>query len=731
MRRPIFLIGLVMLAGMAGLGAVFANTELPEIDPLQQSTFICDASVPENCNPQNAMATVQGGEDRVNVTYEELPQDLINAVVAMEDRDFFQHRGVNPVSIARALYRDLRGEGLQQGGSTITQQFVKNAYLSPERAIIRKVKEAMLAIKLEQEMSKEEILEGYLNTIYFGRGAYGVRAASRAYFGKDVTEIGIPEAAYLAGLIRAPVLADATNHLEEAQRRRRTALVAMEEEGYITQEQVDFVDQISFEDELYYRPATQRATFETSGAMRMVGGDYITAYVDHLLKNEHGFSEQDIHGGGLRVYTSINREMQTAAWQAVNGTLDRPEDPQASLVALDDQGLVRAMVGGRGFVPEVSEANYAVRGLGSDGRPVGSTFKAVALAEAVREGKSLQSRYDAPSPKTIIQDTQGCAPEWELNNYSESDGGNLSIIDATRESSNTAYAQIMVDLGVENVLDLAHDLGMQTEFGEPCAPIVLGTDNATPMEMATVYSTFANRGMRRDPSIITRIERVDQDGNVAVLYERELSEQRVLSEQQADLVNHTLQTVINEGTGTGAAIGRPAAGKTGTSQESKDAWFVGYVPRLTAAVWMGYPDANWDDPSTPETDPQIAPMNTRGIAVHERESVTGGSLPAEIWAKFMRAVCDANGWNDPFTEVSPDVLSGGEMIGTTTTTAPPTTLPQPGGPPGGGGGRPPRTTTTPPITIEPPTSSSSSSIPDTSDTTGPTITVPRPGGGNG
>ena len=717
-RRALFLIGLLFLVAIAGIATMFARTELPEIDALQQSTFVCDAGVaPGECTSRTSMATIQGGEDRVNVRYEDLPQHLIDAVVAMEDRSFFEHRGINPISIGRALYRDLRGDAVQQGGSTITQQYVKNAFLSPERAISRKIKEAVLSVKLEQVMSKEEILEGYLNTIYFGRGAYGVQAASRAYFGKDLQEIGIAESAYLAGLIRAPVLADGTTHPEEAARRRHTALVAMQEEGYITEEEAAFADAVPFAPP-YFRELEERSTFETTGQMASIGGDYITAYVNYLLEEEHGLSEEQIFGGGYRVYTSIDPMMQDAAWRAVHEVLNEPGDPVAALAAIDDQGLVRAMVGGRDF--EESEVNHAVRGQGSEGQQVGSTFKPIALAELVQQGASLDTTYPAPSELDIQQEAEGCAPTWTVRNYEESDEGTLNVNDATRVSSNTAYGQMMWDLGPENVIQMAHDLGMTGDISPACGPIVLGTELSTPLEMATVYSTFANRGVRNTPSIITRIEQVDQDGNVDVVYEHQPESQRVLSEQQADIVTEVLQGVITDGTGTAANIDRPAAGKTGTAQANRDAWFVGYTPRMTAAVWMGYTDNSWDDPETPEVERLRPPMNETGRPVHDR-SATGGSFPAEIWGRFMRNVADHYQWNDEFPDVPDDVMHDGEILN-----APPPSedpgpeQPMPGGPPSTQPGNGSTTTTAPSSTTSSSTTTSST-FPDTTD---PTMTIP-------
>jgi penicillin-binding protein 1A len=748
-RRAFFLLALLGLAGVAAGGAVLAQTELPEVTELQQTSFICAAGLPEGepCNPQNAMAKLSS-QDRVNVTYEQLSPHIINAVVAMEDRNFFEHDGVAPLAIARALYRDLRGDAIQQGGSTITQQYVKNAFLTPERALTRKIKEAILSIKLEQRMSKEEILEGYLNTIYFGRGAYGIQAAGQNYFGKDVSELGVAESAYLAGLIRAPSLADATDHPEEAVRRRQTALDAMLEEGYITEDEAAIAEAQPFE-EPWFRPRQEFSEVQvTQGGT--IGGDYITAYVRWLLTQPpFEFEESQIVGGGLRVYTSIDMELQARAWQAVNGVLNQPEDPAAGLVAVDEQGLIRAMVGGRNF--QESQVNHAVR-MGTRGRPVGSTYKPIALARAVVEGWSLESRYDAPAEKTIDQTPlgpeSGCLPEWTPHNYAESEGGQLDLMEATAQSSNTAYAQLMMDLGPQNVIDMGTALGMPNEEGVACPPVVLGTENASPLDMATVYSTFANQGMRHDPSIITKVERVDEEGDVTTLFEWAPNGHQVMTDRQANLVTHALQGVIDHGTGTRANIGIPAAGKTGTTSDNKDAWFVGYVPRLTAAVWIGYPNADWVDPETGEES--IPPMNSRGRPVHGG-AVTGGSLPAQVWHDFMLSATQLYGMNDQFPEVTPDDIANGRRLeelheddpgaddGDGSSGTPDSTMTPPQGPgnpgnPGGpdvtrpGNGNTTTTSTTtsttsttmPDTTLPPPTSATTTTLPIEPDD-------PRPG----
>jgi penicillin-binding protein 1A len=443
------------------------------------------------------------------------------------------------------------------------------------------------------------------------------------------------------------------------------------------------------------------------------GTPYVTDYVYTELQ-ELGFTDKDIEGGGLRVYTSLSYEIQGAAWTAVTSTLNLEEDPEAAMVAVDSNGLIRAMVGSRHpYTPQSEgvkgyQANYAVRGHGSDGREPGSTFKPLVLAEAIRRNYSLDSRYNALGTVEIPDEVcpnQGKV--WKVSNYSESDAGVLDLVSATRESSNTAYAQLMADVQPEGVAQLANELGVGGEegVGPPGCAMVLGTVNATPLEMAGVYSTFANRGVYKQPDIITRVEQVDQDGKPTVVYERAVTQKTVLTPEQADKVTYALQTVLEDGGTAGDnAIGKPAAGKTGTSQNNRNAWFAGYVPKLTAVVWMGYPDADFVNPDTGKKE--LWPMNSSGRLVHGI-SATGGSLPAEIWQKFMTAA--TINVSDDFVQLTPEQLAAGTVINQgelftpdeTTTTLPPfpfPSLPGGGGGGGGGGGRPGRTTTTDPDT---------------------------------
>ena len=405
MRRPFFAVALVFVLVVAGAGYLFTQVPLPEKEPpLLQTSFFCAADVTSGCNADNSIAQLSGTEDRIAVTYEQLPPSLVQAVLAAEDRTFYDHGGVDPVGIVRALWANLRSDSVQQGGSTITQQYVKNVYLSQERTITRKVKEAALAVKLERELPKQEILTRYLNTIYFGRGAYGVEAASRAYFGKSVGDITLPEAAYLAGLIRSPETADAqlppddakfgTNRATAVQR-RNSVLKAMVETGDITQAQYDEYSVLGWDD------VRQRSTKANYGRVSRpeLGTEYVIEYVRHWLTTEGGFTDAEVYGGGLRVYTTLDMKNQEEAVDAVSSTLNQPDDPSAALVSIDETGAVRAMVGGTDYNGDspFAKVNLAVGAEGGgSGRQPGSSFKPFVLAEAMNQGIPLNKTYNAP-----------------------------------------------------------------------------------------------------------------------------------------------------------------------------------------------------------------------------------------------------------------------------------------------------------------------------------------------
>ncbi len=475
-------------------------------------------------------------------------------------------------------------------------------------------------------------------------------------------DIGLLEASYLAGLIRSPGGADALEHPEEATRRRATVLTAMAEERYITEAEQEAVGSTPIQ--------TNVVDPEDRTGLGPVEGDEIgTKYFVEAVRRQvaEQYGEETLYGGGLRIYTSLDFDMQRAAWDAVTSTLDQGGDPDAALVAVDELGQVKAMVGGRDF--EEDELNLALGktafGLdwGGTGRGAGSSFKPFVLAEAIRQDISLNSMFDAPGSMTF-PGVPGEKPgeDWEVGNYGGTEQGVLDIVDATRVSSNTAYAQLMLEVGPQNVADLAGRLGVAAEL--PAVPsLVLGSGDVSPLDMAVAYSTFANRGVHNDPAMITKIEQVDEGGDVVVLDVAAPTGDRVLSEEQADLVTYCLEGVVEGGTGSSASFGKPAAGKTGTTQNNKDAWFVGYTPKLTAAVWMGYADP-LPDGSVPTMDAESAVARSRGLS-----GVTGGSLPAEIWRKFMQSATEGDD-TDSFRE--PTSFPGrilNEVLQTTTTEA--------------------------------------------------------------
>ena len=581
------------IAAAAGVGLLVAlfvflyvTVSLPENPDQVQTTLVLDRG-------GGTMAELYKDENRVDVPLDEVAEVMQQAVLAAEDRNFYEHGGLDPIGIGRALINDLRGRSLQ-GGSTITQQLVKNAYLSPERSFIRKAKEAVLSVKVEQQWSKEEILERYLNTVYFGRGAYGVEKAAERYFGKRAADLQLGEAALLAGLIRAPGTAEPARAPEKAQQRRDLVLRAMVRTGAIDQAEADAA---SAGPVTAVAPPDPEAQLQGSTA-------YFVAEVRRWAIRE--FGEAAAFGGGLRIETTLDPRLQRAAEEAVFGVLDRPDDPDAALVAMADDGAVVAMIGGKDFA--TSNVNLAVNRR----RPqAGSTFKPFVLAAALEADIPVGTRYPGPAVMKVPFDE---FPDYEVRNFDNQGFGTLDLIEATARSVNTVYAQLASETGLNRVATTARNLGVESEL--PIVPAMsLGAANVSPQDMVRAYMTFANRGERVAPYYVHRV--TDRNGDV--VFEADPSRRPVFDEEQADVINHVLQQGVQRGTGRAARLsGREVAGKTGTSSDNKDAWFVGYTPKLGAAVWMGYAGST-----------ERAMEN-----VHGRE-VTGGSFPAQIWQRFM------------------------------------------------------------------------------------------------
>jgi penicillin-binding protein 1A len=560
------------------------------------------------------IATLHGDQNRIAIPRKQMPLTIRQAVVAAEDRHFFEHGGVSLSGIARALTTDVGAGDAAQGGSTITQQYARNAYeqIGTARTVDRKLKEALLAVRLENQFSKEQILDDYLNTVYFGRGAYGIEAAAEAYFREPARKLTLAQSAYLAGIIRGPEIYD--RDAKAAKQRRNAVLSVMQQLGYITARQ--------------QAAATAKPLGLRSPLEPPVQAAYFVEYVRRLLRTPveqggFGLSDAEVMGGGLRVYTTLDLRMQRAAEAAVLKVLDRPDDPQVGMVATTTDGQVRAMVGGRNFtsIADARGFNYAAQMARGAGRAVGSTFKPFTLAAWFRAGYSVRSTFSGPS-RITINDHRCDGPDgpWRPSNYNNEGFGRLSVMQATEKSVNTVFAQMVTKIGPDAAMKAAQDAGITSPL-QPVCSITLGTFGVTPLEMARAYSTFAGRGMRPDIVAVTKI--VAPDGSVVAT--RQPHSTRAFTTHVADEVNGVLQKVIEEGTGTPARISRPAAGKTGTTEQHRDVWFAGYTPDpgLTAAVWIGYP---------PDKHGNIKAMtDLHGV------QATGGGFAGRIWKYFMQS----------------------------------------------------------------------------------------------
>ena len=572
------------------VGALYLTTELPDIPPLAETTMLLDRDGHE-------VAKLHAEVDRVLIPLTQMPTSLQRAVVAVEDADFYRHNGLDLTAVARASWADVASRSMSQGGSTITQQYVKNVLTGPEHSIARKVREAILAVKLEHTSSKREILEGYLNTVYFGHGAYGVQAAARTYFDRDAKNLTLLQSATLAGLIAAPSARDPYERPEEAMRYRNFALSRMVEVGSLTPDRAR---------RLEVRPLglTEEPRVRSEAV-------HFMEYVRRNLKASYGLDA--LYRGGLRIRTTLDMDWQRAAERSIHSYLASRKDPEAALVAIDPRtGAIRAMVGGRNF--ERSEFNLATQGR----RQAGSAFKPFVLLAALERGISPLEMRSGPSSMTIpdpLCETDG--KPWTVSNAGDQSAGTLSLENAMAGSVNTIYAQVTVEVGPEAVADVAHRMGIRSRL-KPVCSIGLGTSEVTPLEMTSAFATLAARGIFVEP---TAVERVTGGGEVLQGPLRGLDSvgSTAVSAQDADTATRVLQGVIDHGTGTAARLaGRVAAGKTGTAHNATDAWFCGYVPQLATCVWVGYPKGT-------------RPM--RDVAGFPE--VYGGTIPALIWHDFM------------------------------------------------------------------------------------------------
>ena len=580
----------VLLVGVAVTGCAVINDisrNLPDPTKPLKGTDLTTKIVDRN---GATITNLFADQNRQLVALADIPTTLREAVIATEDQRYYEHPGVDLLGLARAVVVDIKAGAQVQGGSTITQQYVKQAFVGDQMTLKRKISEALLAYKVEQQYSKDEILAMYLNAIYFGHGSYGVQTAAQTYFGKSVQQLTVPEAAVLAGVIKSPARYSPYLDPAAAKLRRDTVLGQMRDQGYL--------------DPAAYAAAVA-TPIKTVGLKRASAkAPYFVEYLKDQLVKLYG--EDAVYRGGLTVTTTLDLKMQSAAESAVAKSLTKKTDPSAALVAIDPKtGEILAMVGGRDFATQ--QYNVAVQGH----RQSGSSFKPFVLATALAAGVSPEQTFKANSVKLKIPGGQ----TWSVAGESAY-GGMQRLRVATWHSLNPVFAQLVLKVGADAVVNTAHDMGIVTKI-TPVPAVALGgmAEGVTPLEMTSAYATLADGGNHTEPIGILKV--TDKDGKV--LLAAAPKSKRALDAAVAYLTTDILKGVIQHGTGTAAAIGRPAAGKTGTTQNNADAWFVGYTPDLAATVWVGYPDSQ-------------KPMNS----VHGIQ-VTGGSFPARIWAAFMKS----------------------------------------------------------------------------------------------
>lgn len=555
----------------------------------------------------------------------DIPEVMKQAVIAAEDRNFYNHAGVDIRGTIRALVTDVKEGELAQGGSTITQQLARNAYgVGQERTINRKIREAILASQLDRSLTKEQILYEYLSIVYFGEGAYGIGAAAQVYFGKPINEITLSEAALLAGVVPAPSAFNPRVDPGTADIRRLSVLDAMLGEGMITvEEHYDAVSQSVWLDT--QGEPTEPVTLVRTPKIEGTRYPWFIQYLTDYLVGELG-SEDLLYRGGLRIFTTLDPAVQAEAEATVAETIDGV-DPvvtrdasgaevvhnlQMSISSIEPPtGFVRALVGGRDF--NLTQANIAT-GAGSSGRQPGSSFKPYVLAEAFEQGITPDEIYSG-GPLTI--------GDYSPKNYGGANYGNMTLRAATEKSVNTVFVRLMQDVDPYEVVDLANRLGVVDRQIDPTydgsgLAIALGAWETTTLGMASGYGTFANRGVRVAPTPVVRV--FDPEGGL-LIDRSEPEGEEVVKQATADNVTDVLRGVLTSGTASGRGINRPAAGKTGTAQDNKDGWFVGYTPTLSTAVFVGF------DPPPREGDS----FRIKGV------SLTGGSFPARAWQRFMQA----------------------------------------------------------------------------------------------
>lgn len=585
---------LISVLGVFLLGAgvflyFYATTEVPDA----QDIALAESSTVYFADGETEMGSF-AEVNRTIIDAGTLPEHVGQAVVASEDRRFYSNSGIDPIGILRALWNNLRGNPTQ-GGSTLTQQYVERYYTGQTSGYGDKVREVILALKIDRSQSKEEILGNYLNTIYFGRGAYGIEAASQAYFDKPATELTVSESAMLAGVIPSPSRWDPAVNPEQAEVRWNRTLDYMVDGGFLTQAERD------------QQELPETVEVEQSNTLGGPNG-YLLDMVRTELLERGGLDEADVYGGGLDIVTTIDPRLQELAVAAAESLPDdAPENLKVALVSMDPTtGAIVSLYGGPDFVEEPRNR------VTQDVAQGGSTFKPFTLIAALESGIPLEQRYASYSPMDI--------DGYTVRNFDRVNRGNIDLVEATENSVNTVYVQLNTDVGPENTVDVATRLGLPEDTaGLDAVPSnVLGSASPHPLDMVTAYSTIAAGGERHQSFIVAQVTGPDGE----IVYAGAQPGEQVVDEQVIADATYAMTQVVQHGTGsTASQIGRPAAGKTGSSQDYRSAWFVGFVPQLTTAVALYQPGEDG-------TEEVLTPFGGAN-------PVAGGTWPTTIWTDYM------------------------------------------------------------------------------------------------
>jgi len=565
-------------------------------------------------------------ENRDFIPLNEIPVAMREAVIAVEDDRFYVHHGVDLRGTVRALWHNLLAGEVVEGGSTITQQLARNLFLTQRRLVSRKLAEVMLALEIERRLTKDEILERYLNQVYFGNGAYGVEMAARVFFGKTARELSLAQSTMLAGTIRSPSVATPFLNFELAKERQRVVLRRMAELHYITPRQAE-------------ETGAQVITLAEQGNAGLIGirAPYFVSYVLPYLLERYG--EDLVYNGGLRVYTTLDPQLQVAAEKAIRAGIEQAQKDelnvsQGALVTLDPRtGYIKAMIGGYDFAQSQFNRAWQAR------RQAGSAFKPFVYTAAIAKGiPTTRVIIDEPVTFEIFGTVEPKDKIWTPKNYDDTFRGPMMLRAALEQSINIPAIKTIYEVGPQAVVEYAKRMGISSPL-QPNLSLALGTNDVTPLEMATAFGTLATMGVRAEPIGILKV--TDREGRV--LEERVPRRELALNADVAYVMTDLLRGVMLRGTGTAANIGRPAAGKTGTTDDYHNAWFIGYTPHLVTTVWVG------NDDNTP--------MNR----------VVGGNVPARIWSAFMRVAVQGTpteDWTRPDGVVTATVCGTSGLLAT-------------------------------------------------------------------